>query len=64
MCHNHKLQIETRVHCSLVIHNDVYIKMIKHSILCLTGVHLGDITNALFFTSFALECESSERLLF
>ena len=31
--------------------------------LCLTGVYLSDITNAIFF-SFALECESSERLLF
>ena len=32
--------------------------------LCVTGVYLGDTTNTIFFFNFALECVSSERLLF
>ena len=32
--------------------------------LCVIGVYLRDITNVNFFFNFALECESSEHLLF
>ena len=35
-----------------------HIKKIRHSVLWMTGVCLGDITN-MIFSNFALECESS-----
>ena len=37
-----------------------YIKKVRHSMLCVTGVYLSDITDTIFFP---LQCESSERLL-
>ena len=40
-----------------------YTKKIKHSMLCVTGVSLGDITNMIFL-NFALESMLSECLLF
>ena len=40
-----------------------YIKKIRHSLLCVTGVYLRDLTDTLF-EKFALECELSEHLLF
>ena len=41
-----------------------YIKKIRHSMLCVTGVYLKDIANMILFSNFTLECKSSERLLF
>ena len=42
-----------------------HIKKIKHSTVCVTGVYLRDITNTVFCCcDFALDYESSERLLF
>ena len=39
-----------------------YIKKIRHSMFCVTGVYLSDICFFIFY--FALECESSEHFLF
>ena len=44
--------------------NTTYIQKIKNSLLCVTYVHWRDITNKYIFSGFALECESSEHLLF
>ena len=38
-----------------------YIKKIRHSMLCMTGVYLRDVTSRHFFANFALESESSEH---
>ena len=65
-CWNHKLHIVFLDSCPLRVEHCMvatYIKTLKHSMLCVTGVYLGDITDT-FRSRFSLECETSERLLF
>ena len=42
----------------------IYIEKIMHSMLCVTGVYLGDISEWYNFFSFVLECELSEYFVF
>ena len=46
-----------------MVATDIEFEKIKHSMLCVTGEYLRDVTNRIVFT-FAFECESSEHLLF
>ena len=53
--------INCRLNIVWLLH--VYIKRIKRSMLCVTGVYLKDIHNTFFSSSFAFECESFKHLL-
>ena len=67
MCQNEKVQIVFLDSCPPQFKSCMvltYIKKIRHSILCVTDVSLGDINMIFFLFNFALECDLSQSLLF